>query len=516
MRRSPRLGQPFMATDKDIEPKDWLERLIERAFELGGSDVFLTVHAAADGDEITRVDGHIRLNNEMVPQDHLEGPRSKEVPIRIKQRAEISTGNLISPGEGAYPHVREERDASGAVINSEQLPLRVTLYPTDLGQFISMRIPPTGGIKALDELGFSNYNRARFDKVMAKPGGLTVLAGPMGSGKTTTLYSAVLTVGGPTKSVITVEDPKERTLPGAHQIQISEPEMTYALVLKSLLRVVLDVLLIGEVRDHDTAEAAIRIATAGTRVLTSIHADDPVTAIAKIVSYSGDTAVNVLSGISGIVSQRMVRLVCKSCQTRGCEQCAFSGYSGKAPIHEVLVNTPPITEAFIAGWRNSDIRGLAIHEGMMTFHQDAARLVAQGLTTREEVEATIGFDTNEAQRVLSAGHRQAAPQQQVQRPPVQQAPQQGVPVQRPVAPQQPQQAPQQVRPVAPQPVAGPAPVTPAPVPVPQVQHAPAPAQVAPVQQAPRPVAQQPVPQSPPVAGPVVPAGPGIAIVQPRR
>lgn len=377
-----------------LEPMQWLDGLFVRAFEMSTSDIFLDVHEGNTG--VTKVEAQLRIDNELIDMEPIEGPRAYEVSNVIRQTAGIGTGALIEPGEGRYPYIRrflapDNRQAT------ERLDIRVTMYPDEIGQFISMRIPPIGALRPLEELGFSQYNYNRLMRLLAKPGGLTLLAGPMGSGKTTTLYSAVMKMGGRRKSVITVEDPKERTLPGARQIEINNGTedgsgMTYANVLKSLLRVVMDVLLIGEVRDHETAEAAIRIATAGARVFSSIHADDPVSAIARTISYAEASAINVMSGISGVASQRMIRKLCTTCYGDGCANCSGIGFRGKTPVHEVLINTPAITEAFILKTRLSEISGLARYEGMKSFHEDADRLLQAGVTTEKEIESTIGFD----------------------------------------------------------------------------------------------------------------------------
>lgn len=401
--------------ERELTPVEWLQALFQKAIYMGVSDVFLDVHVLPDGN-VSKVEAQLRIDNELIDAEPIEGKRAFEVSNLIRQRSSIGTGELIEPKEGRYPHDHEVRDSDGVLSRKEALDVRITMYPVGVSQFISMRIPPVGALRPLEELGFSKYNYDRLMRLLAKPGGLTLLAGPMGSGKTTTLYAATMKMGGRRKSVITVEDPKERTLAGARQLEINPggdgEGMTYAKVLKSLLRVVMDVLLIGEIRDSETAEAAIRIATAGARVLSSIHADDPVTAIAKVISYTGQSPVNVLSGISGVASQRMIRLLCKTCRGEGCSDCSGIGFRGKAPLHEVLINTPAITEAFINNWRYAEIAGLARYEGMTSFHQNADRFLNEGLTTEREVENIIGFDLRK--NVVKA------PAQPVQRP--QQAP----------------------------------------------------------------------------------------------
>lgn len=499
--------------------REWLDGIFQEAFERGASDIFIDAMYDEDG-EIISISPELRIDGWNIKEPTLEGDRASQVIVMIKNDSEMGTSALNEPQEGRFPF-EWKGSALAPVDKVEALDVRVTIFPIVGGEFISMRIPPSGSLPNLEDLGLSQYNYDRLMQLLSRPQGLIELAGPMGSGKTTTMYSVMKIIGGDRKSVVTVEDPKERTLDGARQMVINpRGGMTYAAVLKSLLRVVMDAMLIGEIRDQDTASAAVKFSTSGTKVLSSIHSGDPVSAIARTIDLSGAGVIAAMEAINGIMSQRLIRTLHAECKGQGCPVCDGSGVKGRMPVHEVLINSPEITEAMLRGASRGEVHKIAREQGMISFHEDADRLLESGQATRKQIEESIGFDTRQlgmpavidlapsaadarAQQAQPSARRELTPEQQAAQRAAQEAASRGeimipeevrgvqaaAPVPSTPAPTMPPPAPgSAVMPSSPRPPA----VAPSP-PAPQQQRPPAQRQQAP---------QQPARLQPP--GPVVP------------
>lgn len=458
----------FKATD-NMKANDWLSGMFKEAFDRGASDIFFDAIYDADG-EIVALEPELRVDGWNIKEEPLTDIRASQVMVLIKNESEMGTSALNAPEEGRYPFKWAE--GSNAPAGEESLDVRVTIFPTVTGEFLSMRIPPVGALPELSSLGVSEYNLGRLMQLISRPQGLIELAGPMGSGKTTTMYSLMKIIGGERKSVVTVEDPKERTLDGARQMVINpRGGMTYAAVLKSLLRVVMDAMLIGEIRDMDTASAAVKFSTSGTKVLSSIHSGDPVSAIARTIDLSGAGVIAAMEAINGIMSQRLIRTFHDFCKGKGCVGCEGTGYKGRMPVHEVLINSSTITDLMLRGSPRQEVHRAAREEGMISFHEDADRLLERGLTDVKQIEDAIGFDTRVRPKTVvdlspnSVEDRQKKEQEQARKvqeaavtgrgvaeePTAQQrqpqnAPTQQRPGQAPNPQQAPQQNPQQVRP----------------------------------------------------------------------
>jgi len=382
----------FQATDT-MTAKEWLDGIFKEAFRRGASDIFIDA-IYDDLNEIVAIEPELRIDGWNIPEEHLADYRAAQVIVLIKNEAEMGTSALNAPAEGRYPFKWSGDDAP--IGTEDSLDVRVTIFPTVRGEFVSMRIPPVGALPELSSLGISEYNSKRLYQLLDRPQGLIELAGPMGSGKTTTMYSVMKIIGGNRRSVVTVEDPKERTLDGARQMVINpQGGMTYAAVLKSLLRVVMDAMLIGEIRDPDTASAAVKFSTSGTKVLSSIHSGDPVAAIARTIDLSGSGVIAAMEAINGIMSQRLIRTFHQNCKGKGCAGCEGTGYKGRKPVHEVLINSSQITDLMLRGAPRADVHRAAREEGMISFHEDADRLLDAGLTDRKSIADAIGHDTRQ-------------------------------------------------------------------------------------------------------------------------
>jgi general secretion pathway protein E len=388
----------FEPTDS-MKASEWLSGIFKEAFERGASDIFIDAIYDSSG-EIVALEPELRIDGWNIKEAHLSDIRASQVIVLIKNESEMGTSALNAPEEGRYPFKWADSSIKSDD-GSDSLDVRVTIFPTVTGEFISMRIPPVGALPELSALGISEYNTGRLMQLLSRPQGLIELAGPMGSGKTTTMYSVMKIIGGERSSVVTVEDPKERTLEGARQMVINpRGGMTYAAVLKSLLRVVMDAMLIGEIRDMDTASAAVKFATSGTKVLSSIHSGDPVSAIARTIDLSGAGVIAAMEAINGIMSQRLIRTFHDVCRGKGCVGCEGTGYKGRMPVHEVLINSSSITDLMLRGAPRQEVHKAARDEGMISFHEDADRLLEAGKTDVKQIEDSIGFDTRIRPKVV--------------------------------------------------------------------------------------------------------------------
>jgi type II secretory ATPase GspE/PulE/Tfp pilus assembly ATPase PilB-like protein len=254
-----------------------------------------------------------------------------------------------------------------------------------------MRLPSTSKVPPLSELGFSDYNYKVAQRLFGYANGLTLFAGPMGAGKTTSMYSALNLLGGANKAVYSVEDPIERFLEHVEQIEVAEDAgNTYASILRSLRRADLEVLLLGEIRDRDTSMAAIQISIAGARVISSIHANDSVGALEAMVTLSGAPPLQVLQSLRGVVSQRLISLICQSCNKAGCKECMGTGYLGRAPIHEVLHVTSELAAGVVQNKPRDELIKLARSQGMKTLREDAERLLTSGRTDENALIEVLG------------------------------------------------------------------------------------------------------------------------------
>lgn len=481
----------FEPTDS-MKASEWLSGIFKEAFERGASDIFIDAIYDSSG-EIVALEPELRIDGWNIKEAHLSDIRASQVIVLIKNESEMGTSALNAPEEGRYPFKWADSSIKSDD-GSDSLDVRVTIFPTVTGEFISMRIPPVGALPELSALGISEYNTGRLMQLLSRPQGLIELAGPMGSGKTTTMYSVMKIIGGERSSVVTVEDPKERTLEGARQMVINpRGGMTYAAVLKSLLRVVMDAMLIGEIRDMDTASAAVKFATSGTKVLSSIHSGDPVSAIARTIDLSGAGVIAAMEAINGIMSQRLIRTFHDVCRGKGCVGCEGTGYKGRMPVHEVLINSSSITDLMLRGAPRQEVHKAARDEGMISFHEDADRLLEAGKTDVKQIEDSIGFDTRIRPKVvdLSPTSADARKREEEASKSIQQAAATGRGIAEESAP-----APRQVAPIQ-QPIQQRPVQAPAPAPQQRPVSAPAPQQ-RPTQPQQRPVGVQP--QQRPVQG----------------
>jgi type IV pilus assembly protein PilB len=268
----------------------------------------------------------------------------------------------------------------------------------------------------LEQLGMRADMTERYTALLRSPYGMVICAGPTGSGKTTTLYGSLSEINSPERNVMTIEDPVEYTFPSINQIQINEPAgITFAGGLKSILRQDPDVILVGEIRDVETARIAVQSALTGHFVLSSLHATDAALALHRLLDM-GIEPFLVASSVTAVLSQRLVRRVCNHCREpyqpsaeelallaaiggetppdgfvrgAGCNFCAHTGYLDRIGVYEMLPVTDSVRELVLMRAAHDDIRKAARHEGMSTLQEEAARLVESGVTNLAEVLRSI-------------------------------------------------------------------------------------------------------------------------------
>lgn len=288
---------------------------------------------------------------------------------------------------------------------------RVSSLPSIFGEKIVLRIlDKTSSLRPLEALGFSQYNLNKFESIITQPYGMILISGPTGSGKTTTLYSILNRLNTPTKNIITVEDPVEYQLKGINQIQVNEKAgLTFANALRSILRQDPNIILIGEIRDKETAQIAIEAALTGHLVLSTIHTNDSSSIPTRLIDMGVEPFL-VASSLIGATAQRLVRKVCQNCKHPvepseevlahlgfpleegvtfyrgdGCEACGYTGYKGRIAISEILPISPEIQHLILRSASSKEIMAEGKRQGMKTLLDDAMNKAAEGITTLEEV-----------------------------------------------------------------------------------------------------------------------------------
>ena len=347
----------------------------------------------------------VRFRIDGVMYEVLNPPYSMKNAIisRIKVMAKMNIAERRLPQDG---HIKMR-------LPNKTIDLRVSTLPTVYGEKAVLRILDRASLNLdLSRLGFEQKALADFLEAIEKPFGMILVTGPTGSGKTTTLYSALLRLNTPDRNIITAEDPVEYDFPGINQVQIREEiGLTFAEALRSFLRQDPDVIMVGEIRDPETAGMAIRAALTGHLVLSTLHTNDAPTAPVRLIDMGVEPYL-VSSSLLLVVSQRLVRKVCDSCKVpyhpseevvmklglspeelkkirffkgEGCNECNNTGYKGREGIYEVMPITPAIKHLIARGATAYEIRQQAIEEGMITLREAAILKLKRGITTPEEV-----------------------------------------------------------------------------------------------------------------------------------
>ena len=390
-------------------------RIIHDAIHLGASDIHVEPGPLEMGVRF-RIDGMLR--------DHLRLPGWMHAPLvsRVKVLARLDITQQRLPQDGRIKQHVEGREVD----------LRVSTLPTHLGEKIVLRVLGAGDIPALDRLGLAPPEIARLDAALRQPQGLILVTGPTGAGKSTTLYSMLARRHTPEVNVVTIEDPIEYRVEGASQVQVdARSGLTFAGSLRAILRQDPDVILVGEIRDGETAEIAFQAALTGHLVLTTLHTNDSVGAIERLLDL-GVKPLLLTSATNLIVAQRLARRICPKCaepytpspdllarlflkpdgvefrRGRGCDACARTGYSGRVGIFEILRFNDRVRDLVAEHARASEIRGAAWAAGTRFLMEDALAKVRQGLTTAEEVLRVIRVERREDEPSIERARLAAA------------------------------------------------------------------------------------------------------------
>ncbi len=347
-----------------------VDHLLAQAIEREASDI----HLEEGEDRLTvrfRMDGLLRTVMELPP-----GSRSA-----VLSRIKIMAGMDIA-------EKRRAQDG-GFVLASGPIPLtfRVSTLPAERGEKAVLRLlDPRGAPGGLEDLGLSDPDLVRFRRLLASRQGLLLIAGPTGSGKSTTLFAALLELDRATQNVVTLEDPIEYRIPGATQVQVNRAAgQTFPTLLRAVLRQDPDILMVGEIRDPETAGIAMAAAVTGHLVLSTIHTVDAPAAVTRLLDM-GVPDYLVAGGLIGVVAQRLVRRICERCGGRdpGCERCV-AGLRGRTGVFQLLAVTDAIREEITGGAAPSALRRLATLQGSALLIDDARRQIAEGRTTPHEV-----------------------------------------------------------------------------------------------------------------------------------
>jgi len=377
-----------------------IDQILREAVREGASDV----HFEPDDSGVrvrVRVDGVLRQVTSLPLGSHAG------LVSRIKIMGDMDIAERRRPQDGRITY----KSPIGTV------DLRVASIPTPLGEGIVIRILYRGiVVGSVDALGFLPRDRAVFDRILSKPYGALLIAGPTGSGKTTTLYTALTQINSEARKVVTIEDPVEYRVPGITQIAVNpRVGLSFAVGLRAVLRFDPDIVMVGEVRDSETASIAVRAALTGHYVLSSIHTNDAPSAVTRL-SEMGIEPYVTSSSLLGVVAQRLVRTLCPVCKREapvsperlmalglpesraastvtfeavGCDQCRGIGYAGRTGVFEVLEMDEDFAALYVRNATAETLRAMALQKGMTTMRHHALELVAAGRTSLEEVNRVV-------------------------------------------------------------------------------------------------------------------------------
>jgi type IV pilus assembly protein PilB len=343
--------------------------IIDQGIKEGASDI----HLEPSAEKLIirfRVDGVLR--------DIMSAPKNSQAVIisRLKIMSNMDIAERRLPQDNRFK----------TKISGKEIDVRVSTLPTIYGEKMVLRILDTNSlILDINNLGMENYNFLKFKEIIAKPNGIFLLTGPTGCGKTTTLYSLLNHFNSRDKNIVTIEDPVEYRLPGINQINvIPKIGLHFAEGLRSILRQDPDIIMVGEIRDKETAEIAIRAALTGHVVLSTLHTNDAPGAINRLIDM-GLPPFLVASAVNGVMAQRLLRKICTICDGEGCGKCSNTGYKGRLAIHEILSIDDEMRKGIMNRISTKDLKALAIKKGMVTLYNDGLVKVKQKVTTHEEL-----------------------------------------------------------------------------------------------------------------------------------
>ncbi|OJU92053.1 MAG: type II secretion system protein GspE [Burkholderiales bacterium 66-5] len=346
-----------------------LNALLTQAARDGASDIHIEPYERHSSVRF-RVDGQLR--------EVVQPNRALHAALisRLKIMADLDIAEKRLPQDGRI----------SLRLGTRAIDVRVSTLPNAHGERAVLRLLDKSESKlSLEAVGMQGAVLARFTQLIAQPHGILLVTGPTGSGKTTTLYAALTRLDAAHANIMTVEDPIEYELPGVGQTQVNARiELTFAKALRAILRQDPDVIMIGEIRDFETAQIAIQASLTGHLVLATLHTNDAASAVTRLIDMGVEPFL-LSSSLLGALAQRLVRKLCGTCHGKGCDACGQTGYQGRTGVFELLTVDEPIRTLIHQQASEADIRAQAQTGGMQLMREDAERLIATGITSREEV-----------------------------------------------------------------------------------------------------------------------------------
>lgn len=370
--------------------------IVENSYRADATDIHIEPF-----DKYTRI--RIRVNGDLVELMNISSAVHSALTTRFKLVSGMNIAEKRIPQDGRFTQT----------VDGTTLDVRVSSLPMVSGEKIVIRILSTGQIalRKITDLGMSDYNYQLFESMLRVPQGVILVTGPTGSGKTTTLYAALGEIAKPNVNVVTVEDPVEKNIDGINQCQVNQKAgMTFAAALRSILRQDPDIVMIGEMRDAETAEIGIRAAITGHLVLSTLHTNDAASTVVRLVDM-GVAAYMVATSLIGVIAQRLVKVLCPSCKKArmsteeenelmgipstiqiyepvGCPACNNTGYRGRTAIHEIIHCTAKVSAIIAAGGGKDEIEQAAKANGTKLLRDNASELVQAGETSIDELVRT--------------------------------------------------------------------------------------------------------------------------------
>ena len=367
--------------------------IIENSFRAEATDIHIEPFKT-----YTRI--RIRVNGDLVELMNVSNVVHNALTTRLKLISGMNIAEKRIPQDGRFTQV----------VDGTTLDVRVSALPTVNGEKIVIRILSTGQIalRKITDLGMSDYNYQLFESMIKCPHGVILVTGPTGSGKTTTLYAALGEIAKPHVNVITVEDPVEKAIDGINQVQVNtKAGMTFAAALRSILRQDPDIVMIGEMRDSETADIGIRAAITGHLVLSTLHTNDAASTIVRLVDM-GVAPYMVATSLIGVIAQRLVKVLCPKCKRQrmsteeenelmkittpvpvfdacGCADCNNTGYRGRTAIHEIIHCTAGISTIVARNGSKEEIEAQAKKNGTKLLRDNVSELVQKGVTSMDEL-----------------------------------------------------------------------------------------------------------------------------------
>lgn len=393
------VGQTDVVDENSAPVIRLVQLMITEAVQLRASDIHIEPFE-------DRVRIRYRIDGVLVERDSPPRRLHGSILSRIKILAKLDIAERRRPQDGRIK----------VTIGEKELDLRVSVIPTSHGQSVVMRLLDKDNIKvSVKQLGFSEDMFQQFSQLIRRPNGIILVTGPTGSGKTTTLYASLNYLNRPDRKIITAEDPVEYYLPGINQVEVRHSiGLDFARIIRAMLRQAPNIILVGEMRDSETASMGIQASLTGHLVFSTLHTNDAPSAVTRMVDM-GVPGYLVASSVIAVLAQRLVRLICSRCKTtytpsdtvladagispeaikgatfskgKGCNYCQKKGYRGRVGIYELMLITPKVRELIFANASAQEIRTIAISQGMRTLYTDGIRKAMRGITTLEEVYRT--------------------------------------------------------------------------------------------------------------------------------